>query len=99
MNKKIFIVLPLVALISIGLYYYTKISGKVVEFTPEVIAALNDTVAGENESAIKKPAPRTVITPAANPDKNVYFGDLHVHTSWSFDGYLGGNRLGPTEAY
>ena len=31
--------------------------------------------------------------------KNVFFGDLHVHTSLSYDAYLGGNIAGPNEAY
>ena len=28
-----------------------------------------------------------------------YFGDLHVHSAWSLDSYLGFNRIGPREAY
>ena len=24
---------------------------------------------------------------APNPERNVYFGELHLHTSWSFDAY------------
>ena len=36
---------------------------------------------------------------ARNPRRNVYFGDLHVHTSLSFDAHLFGNRFGPDEAY
>jgi len=31
--------------------------------------------------------------------KNVYFGDRHLHTSWSTDAGLVGAKLGPDEAY
>lgn len=34
-----------------------------------------------------------------NPQKNLYWGDLHVHTTFSFDAYIGGNRETPSEAY
>jgi hypothetical protein len=35
-----------------------------------------------------------------NPDRNAYFGETHVHTSWSFDAYIFGNTLtGPADAY
>ena len=35
-----------------------------------------------------------------NPLRNVYFGETHVHTSWSFDAYVFGNTLaGPEDAY
>jgi hypothetical protein len=34
-----------------------------------------------------------------NPDRNAYFGEEHIHTSWSMDAWLMGNRLtGPNEA-
>ena len=37
---------------------------------------------------------------AVNPLRTAYFGDLHVHTSWSLDSYImGGNRDGPSVAY
>ena len=36
----------------------------------------------------------------SNPERNVYFGQTHVHTSWSFDAYVFGNTVtGPEEAY
>lgn len=42
-------------------------------------------------------------TPAAAQDiaeRNAYFGETHVHTSWSFDAYIFGNHVtGPAEAY
>ncbi len=34
-----------------------------------------------------------------NPLRNVYFGDLHVHTALSFDSYAFDVRNGPDEAY
>jgi hypothetical protein len=38
--------------------------------------------------------------PKPNPDRNAYFGEEHIHTSWSVDAWLMGNRLtGPDDAY
>ena len=35
-----------------------------------------------------------------NPERNAYFGETHVHTSWSLDAWLLNNRVtGPADAY
>jgi Protein of unknown function (DUF3604) len=35
-----------------------------------------------------------------NPERNAYFGETHVHTSWSLDAWLFGNHLtDPADAY
>jgi hypothetical protein len=36
---------------------------------------------------------------AKNPLREAYFGNLHVHTAWSFDAYINGAIAGPDEAY
>lgn len=37
--------------------------------------------------------------PPANPENNAYFGNLHIHTGWSFDGFTNGSKTTPTDAY
>jgi len=38
--------------------------------------------------------------PERNPDREAYFGETHLHTSWSFDAYIFGNMTtGPEDAY
>ena len=41
-------------------------------------------------------APATI---ESNPNRNPYFGDLHVHTAYSFDAFLFGTRATPDDAY
>jgi len=36
---------------------------------------------------------------SVNPLKDVFFGNFHVHTSYSFDGYTNGCVTGPDDAY
>jgi Protein of unknown function (DUF3604) len=39
-------------------------------------------------------------SPQRNPDRNAYFGEEHIHTSWSVDAWIFGNRItGPDDAY
>jgi hypothetical protein len=58
-------------------------------------AAASQTVA---EQAKEAAAADQGVRP--NPDRNAYFGDEHIRTSWSMDAWIMGNRLtGPDDAY
>ncbi len=40
-----------------------------------------------------------VLAQEKNPERNAYFGETHIHTSWSVDAWVMGNRItGPGEA-
>ena len=57
----------------------------------------------------EEPAPGSTVTtgtplapartPGYNPDRNAYFGDLHIHTRNSFDAYIFNVRRTPDDAY
>ena len=54
----------------------------------------------QDDSKVTLPAPQAGIYQAApNPDMNLYWGELHVHTSESFDATLFGNTLTIDDAY
>lgn len=43
--------------------------------------------------------PAAVAAQQPNPERNAYFGETHLHTSWSVDAWVMGNRMtGPGEA-
>ena len=45
------------------------------------------------------PVPVASALPPPNPENNVYFGAVHVHTGWSFDAFTNGSKTTPTDAY
>jgi hypothetical protein len=59
----------------------------------EAAAPMAETQATQSSSA------STSDLPPANPDNNAYFGDVHVHTGWSFDAFTNGSKTTPTDAY
>src|SRR5690348_14454103 len=49
-------------------------------------------------SAVLAPVP--VFGQQRNPERDAYFGETHIHTSWSLDAFAGGNILTtPEDAY
>ena len=54
----------------------------------------------QDDSKLSLPKPQEAIyQPAPNPDMNLYWGELHLHTSESFDATLFGNTFGIEDAY
>jgi hypothetical protein len=44
--------------------------------------------------------PPAVPAPQPNPERNAYFGETHLHTSWSLDAFSAGNTVtNPGDAY
>jgi len=52
------------------------------------------------KKAAEAPAPAPAAAPQPNPERNAYYGETHLHTSWSVDAWVMGNRItGPADAY
>jgi len=66
-----------------------------------VAMAVGTTAPGEKAKAYRQPAAAKPVAhlPGYNPDRNAYFGDLHVHTKLSFDAYIFNVRSSPDDAY
>ena len=83
-----------------GGYRLSLIAGSItLPSSEEEVAALRVKAAAQREDRIHRPPPSPRESPSSNPWRNVYFGDLHVHTSISADAYLFGNRFGLDNAY
>ncbi len=65
-----------------------------------LVAAMLLAGCGDDNDVASNPTPPPLQHCADyNPLRNVYFGDLHVHTSFSFDAYVFDVRTTPEQAY
>lgn len=64
------------------------------------VACSNEKIANSEEKTTKEVTkPTTKRTATYSETNNAYFGDLHVHTSWSFDAFIYNVRTTPSDAY
>jgi len=55
--------------------------------------------AAKKAAATAPAQPAAAPAPQPNPERNAYFGETHIHTSWSVDAWVIGNRItGPGDA-
>ena len=100
MFKKVVLGFLVILLVLVGVFtvkIVIPLQDGAERFGPEA-AALD--LALQDDSKIALPAPRAAVYQAApNPNMNLYWGELHVHTAESFDASLFGNTLGIEDAY
>jgi hypothetical protein len=67
---------------------------------PEPAAPTKSTADAATQPAAAPPPLAAAPEPQPNPERNAYFGETHIHTSWSVDAWVMGNRItGPADAY
>ena len=66
-----------------------------------IVSCSEPTMKTEKELAVEKFGESNLVEykTSPNPDRNAYFGDLHVHTENSFDAYSFGTTASPSDAY
>lgn len=87
---KISIIITLAIILTGGFYIYKMFfpTGPILDPVPNPIS---------DKTRTNKQAEEAQLKP--NHLRNLYFGDLHVHTSLSMDAYIGGTIANPDDAY
>ena len=82
-----------------GGYLYLQKTLNTPIMTDERMEELKISALAQNETAFLQPLFQPAKYYEKDPMKNAYFGELHTHTSLSFDSYIFGNRLTIDQSY
>ncbi|OUW88696.1 MAG: hypothetical protein CBD86_02835, partial [Gammaproteobacteria bacterium TMED226] len=94
--KKLLIAIPVLYILTLGLVYVDVYDSRPIISLFKNIQS--DSSLEVVDFSIEKPQVEK-STPAPNKDRNAYYGDLHVHTKYSFDAYVFGVTASPDDAY
>ena len=95
MLKKVLLGFAILVLVAIGFAYFTL--GRLYLATSPVTAPKD--YAQQDDSRVQVPAQRGLESQSFDPLKNVYWGDVHVHTVESMDAVLFGTTATVEDAY
>jgi|TARA_B110000971_G_scaffold120410_1_gene123293 hypothetical protein len=96
------ITIAMVSFLSVRSFYETSSSvvHAQVPATPDQSESATPAAATPaSQNAFKIPTDVITLSPEANAERNAYFGDLHVHTTYSFDAFAFGTIATPYDAY
>jgi len=91
-TKRLLLATPVIVLCGWLAYDYLMTNITFIPSSDEERAAIRAEVAAQDETVFYKPPQSALSVQPVNPVNNVYFGDLHIHSSLSADAYLFGNR-------
>ena len=98
-KKWIILVVTIISVILVGGYVYLQSFLNSPLITKEEIEKYKIIAAQQNEDAFLQWEFQENKYKDKNELKNVYFGDLHVHSSFSFDAYIFNTRFDVNESY
>jgi hypothetical protein len=91
-KKRLLLATPVIVFCGWLAYDYLMTNITFIPSSDEERAAIRAEVAAQDETVFYKPPQSALSVQPVNPVNNVYFGDLHIHSSLSADAYLFGNR-------